>query len=509
MSDLKRDLRRYIDGLEEPVSVQETMSPRRERRYRVPAAVLAGAAVVLIPALVLVGLRLLPTGNGEVAETTAPPTTVTTTTVTETTTTSVETTIPPTATVEVPNLDSLTVAEATAILDELGLELEITEQYPSRSGFGLITAQGPLAGETADVGSTVVVGVRVEAACLAGVTQPEVPAGSMTVQVLFECAGDWSYPDVSTTVTRIVPENPSVIEATLQALLAGLTGEERAMGFTSFFSSESADALNSVALSGSRLIVDFNDGILIGNASTSTGGMFFGAELRANLYQFPEVDEIEFRLNGSCDAFHGWLQGECQISTRDEWEATLDSWDAQRALQPEPGDGVRIDDIVGRVFTTQASDAGREILHLDDGTQTYSGFDEIGGWLLDDPNLDPAGWTNWALHVTGLNEEMIWIVDSSERTDDGRLVFAVRAALVIPWDEIEFTADPFVVSGAEACTLDGELDPTLVAVAQIAENGSGSIAEIMRTLLAWRIDVEGGTFEQISTDGIECAFEFA
>ena len=60
MSDLKRDLRSYIDGLEEPVSVQETMAPRRSRRYRVPAAVLAGAGVVLIPALVLLGLRLLP-----------------------------------------------------------------------------------------------------------------------------------------------------------------------------------------------------------------------------------------------------------------------------------------------------------------------------------------------------------------------------------------------------------------------------------------------------------------
>ena len=255
MSDLKRDLRRYIDGLEEPVSVQETMAPRSQRRYRVPAAILAGAAVVLIPALVLIGLRLLPTGEGDLAETTLPPTTVTTTTVRETTTTSVDTTIPPASTVEVPNLNGLTVAEATAILDELGLELEVTEQYPSRSDLGLITAQGPLAGETADVGSTVVVGARVEAACLAGTTQPEVPAGSMAVQVLFECAGDGFYPEVSTTVTRVVPENSNVIEATLEALLAGLTEEERAMGFASFFSSESADALNSVALSGSRLIV--------------------------------------------------------------------------------------------------------------------------------------------------------------------------------------------------------------------------------------------------------------
>ena len=60
MSDLKRELRRYIDGLEEPVSIQEAMERgSRPRRFQVPAAVLAGAAVVLIPALVLIGLRLL------------------------------------------------------------------------------------------------------------------------------------------------------------------------------------------------------------------------------------------------------------------------------------------------------------------------------------------------------------------------------------------------------------------------------------------------------------------
>lgn len=509
MSDLKRDLRRYIDGLEEPVSVQETMALRSTRRYGVPAAILAGAAVVLIPALVLVGLRLLPPGDGDIAETTVPPTTVTTTTVAETATTSVDTTIPPVPIVEVPNLDGLTVAEATAILDGLGLELEVTEQYPSRSGFGLITAQGPIAGETADVGSTVVVGVRVEAACLTSATEPEIPAGSMAVQVLFECAGDGFYPDISSPVYRTVPETPNVIEATLRALLAGLSPQEQASGLVSFFSVESADALESVTLEGDRLIVDFDDAILINNASTSAGSMYFGAELSANLYQFPAVNSIEYRLNGSCDAFHEWLQGSCRISTRAEWEQSLAAWEAERALRPEPGQEVRVDDIVGRMFTTQTGDAGQEILHLDGGTQTYSGFNEIGGWLVDDPDSDPAEWTNWALHVTGLNEEMIWLVDSGERTEDGRMVFEVRATLAIPWDEIALTADPFVVNGADACTLDGDLDPTVVAVTEIADNSDGSIAEIMRTLRAWRIDVENATFEEIPTDGIECLFPYA
>jgi hypothetical protein len=104
---------------------------------------------------------------------------------------------------------------------------------------------------------------------------------------------------------------------------------------------------------------------------------------------------------------------------------------------------------------------------------------------------------------------MIWLVDSSEQTDDGPLVFEVRAMLTIPWDEIEFTADPFVVSGAKACTVSDELDPTVVVAAQIAEDSDGSIAETMQNLRAWRIDVAGATFDEISIVGIQCLFQFA
>ena len=118
MSDFKRDLRRYIDGLEEPVSVQETMSRgNRERRFRVPVAVMAGAAVVLLPALVLIGIRFLPGEDGDVANTTAPPISDTSTTVVDTTTT---TRAPaPAALVQVPDLRGLPEEVARNILADL------------------------------------------------------------------------------------------------------------------------------------------------------------------------------------------------------------------------------------------------------------------------------------------------------------------------------------------------------------------------------------------------------
>lgn len=507
MSDLKRDLRRYIDGLEQPVSVQETMAPRSTRRYGVPTAILAGAAVVLIPALVLVGIRFWPAADSDVAETTIPPTTVTT--IVETTTTTLDTTTPPTTSAVVPNLDGLTVAEARELLEEIGFELDVTERYPSRSGFGLITAQGPLGGESAVVGSTVVVGIRVEAECLTGVAEPEIAEGSTAVQVFFECAGDGFYPDISTPVTRAVPDSPDVIEATMRALLAGLSEDERATGLASFFSADSADALNSVTLDGNRLIVDFNDEILINNASTSTGSMYLMAELHANLFQFEQIDSIEFRLNESCDAFYNWLQGECQISTRAEWEQQLEAWDSERELQPAPGEQLATDDIRGKVFSAQLGDADDRIFLLEGGRTTDSGFTKTELWLLDDPIVDEEMWTNWMLSVFGLNEEMVWLVDSAPRTTEEPMTFHVRAILTVPWPDILPTlqSDAFLLSGTDSCTIDGSPDPRLIVVAELAgddDRGTGAT----QPLRAWLADVGGATFEGIPTDGIECVVDF-
>ncbi len=498
MSDFKRDLRRYIDGLQEPVSVEETMSRgREERRFRIPVAVLAGAAVVLAPALVLGLLRLLPTNDGDVADTTVPSTTVTSTTVAETAPTQPEPTITPVGVVEVPNLDGLTETEARTVLGEIGLELEITEMYPSRSGIGLITAQDPLAGDTADEGSTVIVGVRVEAPCLAGLTAPEVPEGSMPVTVLFECAGDWLFPDVSTEVTRVVPTSSKVTEATLQALMAGLTEEERLMGYGSFFSAESAGALDSVTLNEDRLIVDFNDAILIGNTSTSTGGLYFLAELQANVFQFPEVESVEFRLNGSCDAFYGWLQGECEIQTRTQWQEATRYWDSQRDAQPALGQPLGADEVVGRTFTASRVDGSSAIAQVIDGGLFATTFSEVGGWLLDDATGEME---NWALHVAGSDGEMIWLVESQGHAA-GHMRYEVKATLELPWDEVTLTADPFVMGGMNDCTADGVYDPSLVVMAL----GGGT--EEMTEVMAWTIDIPGATFVEIDVDRVECFME--
>ena len=500
MSDFNNQLRRYIDGLEEPVSLDEAMNRRADRRFRVPAAVLAGAAVVLIPALVLVGLRWLPGGN-DAAETT---TSLATTTSLETTTS-----LLPIAPIAVPDLIGLTEAQARSLLGDLGLQLEIVDEYPSRSGFGLIKAQGPQAGDPAEPGSTVVVEVRIEANCLNYESPGD--AESDTIELLFECANSSGYPGEWVVIARALDAGEPRLAGTVTALLAGPNPQERSDGVQSFFDENSAGALNAISLGpDGYLVVDFNDAIIINNASTTTGGMFFMAELQANLFQFPDVQSIEFRLDGSCEAFGEWMQiGECPTWTREDWEELVAAWDAERALQPGPGEALGIDDIVGATFTTQVRNNSPEIMTVRDGDVTdlfSSGFSEIGGWLLDDANTDDL--KNWALHVTGQNAEMIWLVESIGRTDQGSMIYTVRAVLEIPWREIEevMQGDPFVRDGASACTRDGVSDPRLVVVAEVSET-DGVISDYMNPLLAWLINVDSAQFVEIPVDGVECLFE--
>jgi hypothetical protein len=461
-------------------------------------------------------LRFLPAGDDDVARTTTVPVSITTTTaVPQTTTTSLETVTTEVSTVVVPDVIGLSVEEAQSSLEAVGLRWTVMNEHFDAKRWGYIVAQGPEPGDTVAADSVVSIETPLYPTCLDYQSDLE-NARSTTVHVLFECAPDGLYPNVSTSVTRVLPMTGDLIEATLQELLAGPTDEERAMGFSSWFSAESASALNSITLEASKLTVDFNDAIIINNASTSTGGMFLMAELQANLFQFPEVDSIEFQIDGSCVAFGNWMQiGECAIWTRADWEQRVAAWDAERALQPGTGDEVSTDSIVGTTFTTGYGGDPQRIMAVTgntpdgNGLELFdSGYDEVGGWLLDESSAPDL--KNWALHVSGQNAEMIWLVRSEGQADSGSMIYTVRAVLEIPWWEIEdvMQSDPFVRDGASACTRNGVSNPRLVVVAEVAE-ADGGISDYMNPLLAWMINVDGARFVEIPVDGIECLLDLS
>jgi hypothetical protein len=138
------------------------------------------------------------------------------------------------------------------------------------------------------------------------------------VAVQFPCGDeDFHYQPV----VRDLHPGMSPIESALRHLLAGPNPNERATGFISWFGEATADALISVSVTDGHLVADFNDGILVNNASTSSGAVAFNDELRVNLFAFDEVDSIEFRINGSCEGWSAYFESDgCWIVTRSAYE---------------------------------------------------------------------------------------------------------------------------------------------------------------------------------------------
>jgi hypothetical protein len=311
-----------------------TYRPRRSRGLAVAAA---GSVAVI--AVIGVTVWLGSSGDEPLDVATDPP--VATEPPVAPTVAPTEPTQPPTPTtsppvvipgvVSVPDLIGLSLGDARVLVSGLGLEIEAN---PPAADTALIVAQDPGAGTELGEGSAVVVDARVAPTC-APTVSGEPQSGQMAITVLFECGNDGLFPTGGIALQRLVPEGGGEaidrIEWTLRNLLFGPSEEERIAGFTSFFDSDTAGALISVTLSEGHVVADFADTILVNNASTSTGSVFFNAELRANLFQHPEVDSVELRLNGDCEAWSAFFQGDgCWVVTRAEWTAQVAEWDAQR-----------------------------------------------------------------------------------------------------------------------------------------------------------------------------------
>jgi len=154
-------------------------------------------------------------------------------------------------------------------------------------------------------------------------------AGAGTVLRVFYTCGTSTVPTASAFVYRVVPATDLVLTSTLQELVKGPGDDEQALGFVSFFSEATSDTLGALNLAGGQATIDFSGLESINNISTSTGSQFFVANLNANVFQFDTINAVEYRLDGSCDAFWGLMQGECHAVTRTDWERQLAEWRTQ------------------------------------------------------------------------------------------------------------------------------------------------------------------------------------
>ncbi len=303
----------------EPRTITPQSEPPRLRRWRGPAV----ALVSFVAAAVLGIAAWLVVSNDEpdvtAGGTTLPPVTTTT--------------LPPVVVpgvVSVPDLSGRTLAEARQLLTDAGLDLEA---LGSDIDSAIVMAQEPAAGVDVEEGSVVTVDVQAIATC--NPPDPVAPgAGQVIITVFYECGNDDVIPTPGIGVPRIVPEPDTTIdriEQTLRSLLAGPTNDERIVGVVSGFDAATADALNSVTLTDGRLVVDFNDAIIVNNMGTATGMVQFNAELHRNVFAHPEVDSVEFHLNGDCEAWSALFEDSgCRVKSRADWDQDLADWDQQR-----------------------------------------------------------------------------------------------------------------------------------------------------------------------------------
>lgn len=136
--------------------------------------------------------------------------------------------------------------------------------------------------------------------------------GTMTVRLYFT-RGEEPEP-----VEREIPRETGVLRATLEAQLRGPTAAEREAGLFSWFSDDTAGMLGDVRLDDTgRVIVDFRDfSRTISGASASAGSRILLNELNHTVFQFETVRSVEYRIEGSCDAFWNWIQSECTVMER-------------------------------------------------------------------------------------------------------------------------------------------------------------------------------------------------
>jgi len=221
-------------------------------RARFRSHLLLAVAVVLVPLLSACG------GDDEATDTT----TATSTTTTETTTTST---------------DSTTTSESTTS--------ESTTSSTSTSG-----------STTETTGSSTT-------------------SATTVVQVYFSTGDGTDCSEVS-AFERTVDASIGPSLAAFQELVGGPTSTEESAGASSFFSSATATAVQSVALDGGILTVDLADiRADISNAGTSCGSAAFTSGLNATAFQFSSVDKARYLFAGSCEDFGEFIQTDvCEFS---------------------------------------------------------------------------------------------------------------------------------------------------------------------------------------------------
>jgi hypothetical protein len=170
------------------------------------------------------------------------------------------------------------------------------------------------------VATTTTSAVAIPAVCLD--EPPEESDDATILRVFFPCGGT----DLAiggTYVYRTVPATDLVLTTTMRELAAGLEDEERQLGFRTPLPESAAGSFQGLSIVDGTAYVEFgSDDVFPPGVTTTEGAQVFLSTLNANVFQFSSISAVEYRLNGSCDAFWQRLGAEqCSPITRTEWQS--------------------------------------------------------------------------------------------------------------------------------------------------------------------------------------------
>lgn len=139
------------------------------------------------------------------------------------------------------------------------------------------------------------------------------------VMVFFTCEPPPADPR---PVFRIDPGVDSIearLHFALEQLLAGPTPEERDLGYSSVFPAASQELLIGVDVGDDGLAtVDFANGLeAVGALNSSHNRFLLFGTVGETIFNFAEVEAIEFRIEGSCDQFATYFETICRPWLRD------------------------------------------------------------------------------------------------------------------------------------------------------------------------------------------------
>lgn len=153
----------------------------------------------------------------------------------------------------------------------------------------------------------------------------EPPDDDVTVLRVFYPCGSNPLASGEVWVYRAVAPTDLVLTTTMREMVNGLGEEETALGFRSPFSETASGSFLGATIDrdDAKAFLEFTTNVFPDGVDTPEGAQVFLSTLNANVFQFGNINQVEYRLGGSCDAFFQQLGGSCDVITRSEWQASL------------------------------------------------------------------------------------------------------------------------------------------------------------------------------------------